>query len=551
MSNLSQDTFASLLRRYRQAAGLTQEELAERARLSVQAIGALERGDRRAPRKETIELLAEALSLTEPERAAFEASARQREQADQATPGDVSRADASPALRAREDAGATQYVRQRYQEGSIPYAEAATSPRARRKLSATMVSVPVVVLLGSTLLLVEPGAGAMLGSLLRPCGGALALATDLPTEDRYVSIKPVEEAINLAVLQHQRLDNGYTLKVINFDDTSQETQDADPPIGAHNVQQMIQNPCVVGMVGPETSDVAAAEMPIAANAGLVMMSHANTRSGLTLRAYAELEGWNFDQLHPPGKPLNYFRIAPNDVAQGVVAADFTFDNLGARSVYVVNDRERFGEDVVGGFTQAFQVKGGRVVAIESIPSGNLSVVADIAARIVEANPDAVYYAGLSDGGGQLKAQLATHGYTGPYVGGEGIATDPGFVEVAGVTAANGTLAVTPGAHPSNVTSPEAAEFFRAFHARYPGQSLDPGTAAAYDATMVLITAIKQLIRADQRVTREALIDQVQHIQYAGVTGPISFDANGDIAHGVFSLYRVQDGAWVFVQQLSA
>jgi branched-chain amino acid transport system substrate-binding protein len=74
---------------------------------------------------------------------------------------------------------------------------------------------------------------------------------------------------------------------------------------------------------------------------------------------------------------------------------------------------------------------------------------------------------------------------------------------------------------------------------------------AYDAAMVLITAIKQLIRADQPVTREALIDQVQHIQYAGVTGPISFDANGDIAHGVFSLYRVQDGAWVFVQQLSA
>src|SRR5215831_16352002 len=70
-------SFGALLRRYRLAAGLSQEDLAERAHLSREAIGALERGDRRAPRKDTIDLLAEALSLTEPERAAFEAAGRQ------------------------------------------------------------------------------------------------------------------------------------------------------------------------------------------------------------------------------------------------------------------------------------------------------------------------------------------------------------------------------------------------------------------------------------------------------------------------------------------
>jgi transcriptional regulator with XRE-family HTH domain len=78
MASLPPSSFASLLRRYRKAAGLTQEELAERARLSVQAIGALERGDRRAPRRETVDRLAEALALTEPERTLFAATARQR-----------------------------------------------------------------------------------------------------------------------------------------------------------------------------------------------------------------------------------------------------------------------------------------------------------------------------------------------------------------------------------------------------------------------------------------------------------------------------------------
>ena len=63
--------FADLLRRARRAAGLTQAELAERAGLSVDAISTLERGTRRAPRRDTVMLLADALGLPEDERATF------------------------------------------------------------------------------------------------------------------------------------------------------------------------------------------------------------------------------------------------------------------------------------------------------------------------------------------------------------------------------------------------------------------------------------------------------------------------------------------------
>jgi predicted ATPase/DNA-binding XRE family transcriptional regulator len=70
--------FGALLRRYRLAAGLSQEALAERARLSVQAVGALERGDRRAPYRDTVELLADALHLTDEERAQLHAAVARR-----------------------------------------------------------------------------------------------------------------------------------------------------------------------------------------------------------------------------------------------------------------------------------------------------------------------------------------------------------------------------------------------------------------------------------------------------------------------------------------
>jgi transcriptional regulator with XRE-family HTH domain len=68
--------FAEQLRRYRVAAGLTQEELAERAHLSKRGIADLERGQRQAPRKATVALLAEALGLATDERARLEAVIR-------------------------------------------------------------------------------------------------------------------------------------------------------------------------------------------------------------------------------------------------------------------------------------------------------------------------------------------------------------------------------------------------------------------------------------------------------------------------------------------
>ena len=86
MTTAPELTFASLLRYHRLAARLTQEELAERAHLSVDAISTLERGARRSPRKDTVTLLADALALAPDDHAAFVAAARRSPAALTATP---------------------------------------------------------------------------------------------------------------------------------------------------------------------------------------------------------------------------------------------------------------------------------------------------------------------------------------------------------------------------------------------------------------------------------------------------------------------------------
>ena len=70
--------FGALLRRHRLAAGLSQQSLAERARMSVDGISALERGYRKTPQFETLTLLAGALALNEDEKREFVAAAQPR-----------------------------------------------------------------------------------------------------------------------------------------------------------------------------------------------------------------------------------------------------------------------------------------------------------------------------------------------------------------------------------------------------------------------------------------------------------------------------------------
>jgi predicted ATPase/DNA-binding XRE family transcriptional regulator len=69
-------TFGDLLREGRLRAGLSQEQLAEMASVSVAAISSLERGLRRAPYSHTVALLVRALRLSQEQRSEFEAVAQ-------------------------------------------------------------------------------------------------------------------------------------------------------------------------------------------------------------------------------------------------------------------------------------------------------------------------------------------------------------------------------------------------------------------------------------------------------------------------------------------
>lgn len=210
MSTLPVLTFGALLRRARLAAGLSQEELAERAHLSREAISALERGARRAPRQETIDLLADALNLPLEERVRLEAAARRRlaplPKPTHDTPLHLVRAEEEQALPDQPDALppiAPESLPTHLDEPDVPVRQPADgnlgAPRAERSNQPESVppqalpSLPARrqskrVLLSAVALLGASGSGLGYWLKLGPFGaGAAASATPVPG---YVYAQP-------------------------------------------------------------------------------------------------------------------------------------------------------------------------------------------------------------------------------------------------------------------------------------------------------------------------------------------------------------------------
>src|SRR3954470_7039379 len=87
MATRDHSPIGHLLRRLRTAAALSQEALAERAGLSVRAVSDLERGVHRAPRLETVGMLADALNAGEADRTALLIAARSEQSSTMAVQG--------------------------------------------------------------------------------------------------------------------------------------------------------------------------------------------------------------------------------------------------------------------------------------------------------------------------------------------------------------------------------------------------------------------------------------------------------------------------------
>lgn len=295
--------------------------------------------------------------------------------------------------------------------------------------------------------------------------------------------------------------------------------DAADPKTATNVAQKLVDQGVKAVIGHLNSGTTIPASKIYHDAGIPQIS-----PSATAIAYTD-QGYN-----------TAFRVMANDAQQGKALGEFAVTKLGAKKVAIIDDRTAYGQGLADQFDKAAVAAGAAVVAREFTSDKSTDFTA-ILTSIKGKSPDLIFFGGMDPQGGPMAQQMKRLGLNAKLLGGDGL-QNINFIKLAGADA-EGVVASSPGL-PLDAM-PGGAAFKQKFEAKYgPIQVYAP---YAYDAVQILVAAMRRADSADPAKVLAAL----PKTDYAGVTGPLRFDAKGDTAGGAVTLYQVKDGAWVVLE----
>lgn len=372
-------------------------------------------------------------------------------------------------------------------------------------------------------------------------GGDILIGSDLPLTGFYGDAPPLAEAIQLAVDQNPRIGR-FKLAYWSLDDALAGA--ASPEKGLQNVERLIKDPHVLGVIGPFTSPVAVAEIPVANQAALVLISPATTSACLTRSQPAC--GSQADELRPSGRN-NFFRIAPPDPLQGAAMARYLVAQLHMTQAAAINEMGDGGRRYVDSFAAQLRRLGGNLVLSEDVTAGTTDFT-DFMTSAKAKGAQAVYALGSADDQVCVAASQMLAGMV--FVGTDSFTKNRDCIAEAG-TAAGSMFGTLPDVDATQL--PRVPAVVGAYQKKFPKTALGSDYQfAAYDCAMILIDAIKSAVAANNGLipSRQQVLDAVAQTRAnEGATGTYAFDANGDAKVPLMSIYQVKNGQWTFVQRL--
>jgi branched-chain amino acid transport system substrate-binding protein len=354
--------------------------------------------------------------------------------------------------------------------------------------------------------------------------------------------EPTLNGVKLALAQIQVPGFNVTLNV--QDDAVNGVHD--PQQGAKNIQTLVNDAAVIGVVGPFNSNVAKAEIPISNAAGLVQCSPANTNISLTKPEFGagDLRKTNPDKIA-------YVRVATTDDIQGAAGADIAYTIVKARKAFVIDDTETYGKALSDQFVATFTKLGGTVIdgASHGVPKSGQGDFTSLLSLAKAQSPDFIFFGGVTaTGGGLLRKQMVTAGMAAiPMGGGDGLSDGAAsvkgsFLNLAGDQGAPNTYMTVAATH--DIPNPEKlAADYKAMFGSAPGAY----SASGYACAQVILEALKN-VGGDRAKVRAYVTDPTH--SYDTVLGKFSFDKNGDTTQRIISDYTFDPGTkdWKFVSQ---
>lgn len=331
------------------------------------------------------------------------------------------------------------------------------------------------------------------------CGGktAVRFGAVLPlTGEAGVYGTAIEKGIRLAIEEaKQQPDFPYPVEIVVVDSGS------DPNRAKDELAKLYADG-VIAVVGGVTSAEALQMVPVADERDRILMSPSASSPQLT------------------GISKNFYRVFASDILEGSKMGIFATQTLSLRSVVILSERGPYAVGVAQIFGSEFQRQGGQVLETIEFPPGT-GDFAGLVDRVMTLTPDAVYIAAFAPEIERLIAALRGRNFggslltTSAYASGDTIAK-------AGANA-NGVLFTQSVFDPDTGDATQKA-FAAAFAKRFGGEVPDLFAAHGYDATRVLLEALRK-----SGPTADQLWKALRAIRdYPGVTGAFQFDEKGDV-----------------------
>jgi branched-chain amino acid transport system substrate-binding protein len=328
----------------------------------------------------------------------------------------------------------------------------------------------------------------------------------------------------------------YTIGFQSCDDATAQAGKWDSAKCSQNGNAYARNSSVIGVIGTFNSGCAEIIVPIlnrAPNGPVAMVSPANTYTGLTTSGVGTAPG-EPRKYYPTGK-RNYARVVAQDQYQGAADAMLA-KRLGAKSMYLLNDKEAYGLGVAANTRNAATKLGIKIAGFAAFDPKASDYTA-LATKIKGTAANAVFIGGLiCENGGKLLKDLRST--LGP---GVRLILPDGFTPISAVAqgagaAANGAYVSVAGV-PNSQLKGSGRAFLVAFTKSLKGQPPDPYSVYAAQSAVVMLSAIKSSNGTRAGVTQQLFKTYLPN----SITGTVRFNANGDIQGGPVAIYRIKAG----------
>lgn len=367
----------------------------------------------------------------------------------------------------------------------------------------------------------------LIAPMLAGCGAqedVIKIGLEAPlTGDYAYEGQGFERAVGLLVEQTNEAGGllGRQIELVVEDDAGDPTQ-------AASVAQRLVDAGVVAVIGAYNSTATEAAMEIYNEAGLLHITPSSTATGLTEKGFE-----------------HFFRVCFLDDRQGLFAARFADEVLGAENFGILHDNSTYAQGLAE-HTRRYAEEMGLNVAFYDAINPDDQDFSPILTNIGGADLDAVYFSGYHAQGGLLLKQTDEQGLDITWMMGNA-SNNPELIQIAGLENAVGTY-ITTEPLPKDLEYPEAKQFVSDFEEAYGEPPDSVWWQMSAEAFNVIRYAIQETESTDSEVLAEFLHNEAEDID--GLTGPIEgWDEKGDRLGTIHVAYVIDEtGDFVLHEQ---